>query len=66
MKPVPTYPETAVELFALRDGVGPILYAPIGQLMARVNEPAAACALAYASDHAALESMTEDERAVVN
>ena len=66
MKPDQTYPETAVELFALRDGAGTILYAPLGQLMARVNESAASCALAYAADHAARDGMTEDERAVVD
>lgn len=66
MKPGSTYPETAVELFALHDGAGTILYAPIGQLMARVNEPAAACALAYAADHAARDGMNDDERAVVD
>ena len=66
MKPDQTYPETAVELFALRDSAGTILYAPIGQLMARVNEPAAACALAYAADQTARDGMTDDERAVVD
>lgn len=60
-----TYPEAAVELFALRDDAGPILYAPLGQLMARVNEPAAQCALAYAADHAAIALMSADERNVV-
>ena len=60
-----TYPEAAVELFALRDESGPILYAPLGQLMARVNESAASCALAYAADNSTIDEMDPDERAVV-
>ena len=66
MENAPTFRETAVELFALRDEAGPILYAPLGQLMARVNESAASCALAYAADHAVLAKMSADERAVVD
>ena len=53
------------ELFVLRDERGPILYAPLGNLMARANESAVAAALAYASDPHAVEHMDEDERAVV-
>lgn len=53
------------ELFVLRDQEGPILYAPLGNLIARANEPAVAAALAYAYDPSTLDSMSEDERAVV-
>ena len=53
------------ELFALRDEQGPILYAPLGNLIARANEPAVAAALAYARDPNTLEDMSDDERAVV-
>lgn len=53
------------ELFALRDDQGPILYAPLGSLIARMNEPAIAAALAYARDPESLVSMTDDEQAVV-
>ena len=53
------------ELFVLRDESGPILYAPLGSLIARANEPAVAAALAYAHDPSSLENMTEDERMVV-
>ena len=44
MKPPAAHSESALELFALRDEAGPILYAPLGKLMARVNESAASCA----------------------
>ena len=53
------------ELFVLRDEQGPILYAPLGSLMARANEPAVRAALAYAADATALDTMTSEERAVV-
>ena len=53
------------ELFVLRDERGPILYAPLGQRMARVNESAAHAALAYADDPSCLERMDDDERSVV-
>lgn len=56
---------TAPELFVLRDERGPILYAPLGNLMARANDAAVAAALDYAQDPSSLESMTADERAVV-
>ncbi len=55
----------APELFALRDERGPILYAPLGRLMARANESAVNVALAYARDPKAIDSMSEEERAVV-
>ena len=53
------------ELFVLRDERGPILYAPLGNLMARANEPAVAAALAYARDSSSLDAMTPEERTVV-
>ena len=53
------------ELFVLRDDKGPILYAPLGRLMARANEPAIAAALAYAQDHTAYDGMNYEEQAVV-
>ena len=56
---------SAVDLFALKDAKGPILYAPLGQLMARANGPAVAAALAYADDPTSFENMTPDEQAVV-
>lgn len=56
---------TSPELFVLRDEQGPILYAPLGSLIARVNEPAAAAALTYAHDPESFDRMTEDEQAVV-
>lgn len=59
--PTPAPPE----LFVLRDEQGPILYAPLGGLMARANEPAVAAALAYAADPGALDAMDADARAVV-
>ena len=55
----------AVELFVLRDNRGPILYAPLGDLMARANEPAIAAALAYAENPAALSGMDADAQDVV-
>ena len=55
----------APELFVLRDDRGPILYAPLGRLMARANEPAIAAALAYAQDHTASDGMNDEEQAVV-
>ena len=61
-----TYPETAADLFVLNDEAGPILYAPLGQLIARANESAVAAALAYAADPQRIETMTDDERAVVD
>ena len=54
------------ELFVLRDGQGPMLYAPLGRLVARANEPAIALALAYAKDPGSFENMDADEQAVVN
>ena len=60
-----TAPGMKPELFVLRDERGPILYAPLAQLMARANEPAIAAALAYANDPASLAGMTEDEQTVV-
>ena len=60
-----TAPGMKPELFVLRDESGPILYAPLAQLMARANEPAIAAALAYANDPASLAGMTEDEQTVV-
>lgn len=66
MERATTYPEAAVELFALRDEAGAILYAPLGHLMARVNEPAARCALAYAGNRAAYDRMDADEQAVID
>lgn len=58
--------ETAApELFVLRDEQGPILYAPLASLIARANESAVAAALAYAKDPGSIESMSDDERAVV-
>ena len=53
------------ELFALRDDRGPILYAPLGSLIARMNEPAITAALSYAHDPSSLASMTDDERGVI-
>ena len=53
------------ELFVLRDEQSPILYAPLGNLIARANEPAVTAALAYAKDPSSIEAMTEDERSVV-
>ena len=53
------------ELFVLRDDEGPILYAPLGRLMARGNELAVETALAYAHDHTAYDSMGPEEQAVV-
>lgn len=53
------------ELFVLRDEKGPILYAPLGGLMARANGPAVEAALAFAADEGAYEAMTPDEREVV-
>ena len=59
-------PEAAPpELFVLRDELGPILYAPLGRLMARANEPAVSAALAYARDPRSLDSMTAEEQVVV-
>lgn len=55
----------APELFVLRDEDGPILYAPLGQLMARANDAAIAAALAYAKDPSSLDAMTPEEQAVV-
>ncbi|MBQ6410732.1 MAG: hypothetical protein IJI16_02145, partial [Atopobiaceae bacterium] len=60
-----TQPVAPPELFVLRDERGPILYAPLGRLMARANEPAVAAAVAYAADPTSIDRMTEDERAVV-
>ena len=60
-----TTPGMKPELFVLRDERGPILYAPLAQLMARANEPAIAAALAYANDPASLAGMTKDEQTVV-
>ena len=57
--------EAPPELFVLRDDQGPILYAPLGNLIARANEPAIKAALAYAQDPSALDGMTDDERTVV-
>ncbi len=59
------YEPSAPELFVLQDNKGPILYAPLGRLMARANEPAIAAALAYAQDHTAYDVMSADEQAVV-
>ncbi len=56
---------TARELFVLRDERGPILYAPLGRLMARANESAVAAALAYADNPQVLDSMSTDEQSVV-
>lgn len=53
------------ELFVLRDERGPILYAPLGRLLARANEPAVAAALAYARDPASFDSMTSEEQEAV-
>ncbi len=53
------------ELFVLRDGEGPILYAPLGRLMARMNDAAADVALTYASDHRAYDAMSPEGKAVV-
>lgn len=55
----------APELFVLRDEHSPILYAPLGHLAARANEPAVAAALAFANDPNAYNAMSADERAVV-
>ena len=55
----------APELFVLRDERGPILYAPLGHLVARANEPAVAAALSYAADAEAYDTMSADEQAVV-
>ena len=60
-----TRPLAPPELFVLRDEQGPILYAPLGQLMARANEPAIAAALAYAREPRSFEEMTPDEQDVV-
>ena len=40
MSQVPERPLAPPELFVLNDEHGPILYAPLGELMARANEPA--------------------------
>lgn len=53
------------ELFVLRDEQGPILYAPLGRLMARANEPAVEAALSFASDASAYDDMGPEARAVV-
>ena len=58
--------EEAADLFVLRDDAGPILYAPLGQLIARANESAVRAALAYADDPGSRERMTPDEQAVVD
>jgi len=57
--------KTAPELFVLHDDKGPILYAPLGKLMARANEPAIAAALAYAKDPSVFDGMSEDEQTVI-
>ena len=57
--------QTAPELFVLRDEKGPILYAPLGKLMARANEPAIEAALAFAKDPATFDAMTADEQSVI-
>lgn len=61
----PSEPSAPPELFVLCDERGPILYAPLGNLMARANAPAVAAALAYARDPSTVEEMSGDERAVV-
>lgn len=61
----PSQEPAAPELFVLRDNKGPILYAPLGHLIARANEPAVAAALAYARDNDAYDAMSSDEQAVV-
>ena len=53
-----------LELFVLRDAQGPILYAPLGRRMARLNEPAARLALAYAQDPSVAEDLDADGRVV--
>ena len=53
------------ELFVLRDDEGPILYAPLGRLMARVNDAAADVALTYANDHRAYDAMSPEGKTVV-
>lgn len=58
-------PSAPPELFVLQDEQGPILYAPLGRLIARANEPAVKAALSYAADSSSLEGMTDDERMVV-
>ena len=60
-----TYPPSPPELFVLRDEQGPILYAPLGGLMARANESAVRAALAYAADSNVLDAMTPDEQEVI-
>ena len=63
--PTPQDLAASPELFALRDDRGPILYAPLGSLIARMNEPAITAALAYARDPGSLASMTDDEQDVI-
>lgn len=53
------------ELFVLRDDEGPILYAPLGRLMARANEPAVEVALDYARDPESYAGMSAEGQAVV-
>ena len=60
------YPPAPPELFVLKDERGPILYAPLGGLMARANESAVQAAFAYADDPAVLETMSAEEKAVVH
>ena len=55
-----------LELFVLRDAQGPILYAPLGRRMARLNEPAARLALAYAQDPSVAEDLDADGRVVID
>ncbi len=53
------------ELFVLRDEKGPILYAPLGRLMARANDAAIEAALAYARNPGAYDEMGPEGKAVV-
>ena len=57
--------QASPELFVLRDEEGPILYAPLGRLIARVNEAALTAALAFARDPDTYGSMSPEEQAVV-
>ena len=56
----------APELFVLRDEEGPILYAPLGKLIARANESAIDLAFRYAEDPKSIESMSPEEQDIIH
>ena len=57
--------QSSPELFVLRDEEGPILYAPLGRLIARGNESAVEAALAYARDSSVYDAMEPEAQAVI-